>query len=364
MNLTTKARHFVGASLLISLGTTACASAQATLWNLGVLASGSGSNAAAISRDGSTVVGQSASRAFRWTREGGMQDLGVLAQGQGAASLAWATSANGMVVVGDCALPSTSYPSWRGFRWSGSQGMTNLSDSQSARAISGDGNSYFGSATIAGSSYAARWESAGSLTIMSSFAGSSVTACSSSGNFAAGQENGRAVRWSGGGSPAVLLTPAATQSRALGMSDDGTSITGDAVIGGVTQAFRWTERMGAVSLGLLAGGDYSQGYAISANGSVIVGQAATAAGSRAFIWTESLGMSELGSYLARQGIDLSGWTLSLASGISADGSSIAGTGRYLGAERAFLVTGLSVPAPAAAPILALAGLLTSSRRRA
>jgi hypothetical protein len=56
-------------------------------------------------------------------------------------------------------------------------------------------------------------------------------------------------------------------------------------------------------------------------------------------------MVDLNVYLSSLGLDLTGWTLTQASGISADGSAIAGYGDFNGATRAFLVS--NIPAPLA-----------------
>jgi hypothetical protein len=49
---------------------------------------------------------------------------------------------------------------------------------------------------------------------------------------------------------------------------------------------------------------------------------------------------DLNNYLGALGVDLTGWTLERAEGISPDGSAIAGTARRNNQTRAFLVTGL------------------------
>src|SRR5690242_10715451 len=66
--------------------------AQTTFTDLGVLPGQQYSNANAVSNDGSAVVGNSGSHAFRWTMATGMQDLGAF----GPSSV----SADGSVVAG------------------------------------------------------------------------------------------------------------------------------------------------------------------------------------------------------------------------------------------------------------------------
>lgn len=358
----------------LAIATGLSASAQVTITNLGVLTGGWTSDAGSISRDGSTVVGRSSTsngdRAFRWTSAGGMQSLGLIAQGSNASSYAEKTNADGSVVIGSCALPHNNYASWRGFRWTASQGMTELQPytSQgnnfysSARAVSGDGLVTFGQTSNSNGTNAAKWDVSGAVTVLSTTAGSVATACTTDGAFAVGTANSQAVRWSATGSEFAISITGSTQAHARAISDNGLIITGDCTVGGVTQAFRWTQSGGATRLGLLAGGDYSQGYGMSADGSVIVGQAASAFGSRAFLWTEATGMVDLNAYLSSMGVDLSGWTLKYAAGVSADGSVISGTGEFNGAQRAFVVTGLSIPSPATLPLIALALVACRKRR--
>jgi probable HAF family extracellular repeat protein len=90
----------------------------------------SGSFANAVSADGSVVVGGALNpidirgevayegyRAFRWTRAGGMQDLGTLPGGNW--SEAWGVSADGSVVVGGA---YNAVEQLRAFRWTPSGG--------------------------------------------------------------------------------------------------------------------------------------------------------------------------------------------------------------------------------------------------
>ena len=99
------------------------------------------------------------------------------------------------------------------------------------------------------------------------------------------------------------------------------------------------------SLGTLSGQPYSYGQAVSGDGSMVVGYASDGSveeldsGSivstgHAFLWTQTLGMVDLNNYLPTLGnINLSGWELREARGISADGSTIVGLGMHNGAPK-------------------------------
>jgi hypothetical protein len=83
-----------------------------------------------------------------------------------------------------------------------------------------------------------------------------------------------------------------------------------------------------VGLGDLTGGSFSsQAVGISADGSTVVGQGSSASGNAAFLWDATNGMRELDQILANEfGLDLTGWTLHEAYGISDDGRTIVGYG--------------------------------------
>ena len=90
---------------------------QSLTW-LGTLG-GNRSEARGVSADGRVVVGWSYNaageyRAFRWTVDGGMQDLGTLG---GSESWANGVSADGSVVVG---WAENAAGDWRAFRWTAS----------------------------------------------------------------------------------------------------------------------------------------------------------------------------------------------------------------------------------------------------
>src|SRR5687768_508141 len=94
-----------------------------------------------------------------------------------------------------------------------------------------------------------------------------------------------------------LVTPA-------GISADGSTVIGNALVAGTGRAFRWTSADGLQ----VFGGSNSFAYGVSGDGSTIVGQA----GSSAFSWTSAGGMQILPIGQAS------------AEDISADGTTIVG----------------------------------------
>lgn len=102
-------------------------SAQCEIADLGGLNGGVESTGFRVSADGKVVVGwardgaaKGAIRAFRWTREEGMQSLGNLNGGW--RSFALDTNADGSVVVG-YATDGTANNQRRAFRWEKASGM-------------------------------------------------------------------------------------------------------------------------------------------------------------------------------------------------------------------------------------------------
>lgn len=71
----------------------------------------------------------------------------------------------------------------------------------------------------------------------------------------------------------------------------------------------------------------SYAIAVSTDGSTIVGYGKSASGQEAFIWDSTNGMRSLQEVLTSYGVDLTGWTLTNAHGISHDGKFVVGTGR-------------------------------------
>jgi probable HAF family extracellular repeat protein len=304
-----------------------------------------GSSARGISANGSVVVGDSTSgsgvnEAFRWTSGGGMLGLGDLTGGP-FLSHATGVSADGTVVVGD----GLSTSGTEAFLWTSSGGMIGLGDlpgggfQSFAHGVSADGSIVVGYGATAAGFEAFRWTSGSGMVGLGDLPGGAVSsvgrAISANGSVMVGESNSasganEAFRWTSSGGMVGLgdLTGGSFSSFAFAASADGSVVVGlgDSALG--LEAFRWTSGGGMVGLGDLAGGAFSsRSIAVSADGSVIVGQGTTTSGNEAIIWDAVNGMRNLKSVLLPSvGAALNGWTLTFATGISADGRTVVGQG--------------------------------------
>jgi probable HAF family extracellular repeat protein len=322
--MSTLLRHLVGASILTSCGV---AFGQASFTGLGQPLDYPNSYATGVSADGSTVVGYGPG--FRWTRAGGFQFLqpypgtvGATAQG---------ISGDGNVVAGWGSAPTNSHA----FSWTGDgpvRDLGTLGGSNSyAMAVSSDGSALVGWAAIAGGNYHAFRATAAGMANLGILQGTSESygfGVNADGSVVVGHSfaggSPVAFRWT---DPAHGGTGMVSLGRLLNSASSvayGVSRDGSIVVGGSTTAFRWTVAEGMVSLGTLEGGLNDKAEAVSDDGSVIVGQVSGPGGSHAFMWTPSTGMVDIQTHLASLGLDMSGWQLSEATGISADGRTIVG----------------------------------------
>jgi hypothetical protein len=140
------------------------------------------------------------------------------------------------------------------------------------------------------------------------------------------------------------------------VSADGGTIVGEArTQGGASdEAFLWTESGGWVQPDPLHGLDFASSlHAVSADGSRAVGygQGGT------MIWDAAHGMRSVAELLVQEhGLDLTGWTLGTAYGVSDDGTVIGGVGlNPTGQTEGWIATLPPAPTHAAVPAEAVPG---------
>jgi len=272
-------------------------------------------NPKGVSGDGQYIVGSSVNllgqtEAFIWSRATGvMRGLGS------PGTIAYAVNTDGAVVVGSLRVGGTD----RAFRWTDAGGMVNLETLSGGRfngstssGVNGAGTIVVGTGTSANGGEAFRWTQATGMVGLGDLAG---------GGF---------------------------NSWARAVSDDGSVVVGKGNSASGTEAFRWVEGVGMTGLGDLDGGAFgSDALAISSDGSVVVGYGKDASGQQAMKWTESDGMKSLKSILEDNGVDLTGWALTEARGVSADGGTIIGWGTNPGgASEGFIARTAGVLTPA------------------
>jgi probable HAF family extracellular repeat protein len=134
------------------------------------------------------------------------------------------------------------------------------------------------------------------------------------------------------------------------VSADGSKIVGTIWGNGQVEAFRSTS-YDVIRLGFLSGTNSSLATAVSADGSIIVG----ASGSEAFHWTQGGGMVSLKETLIGAGLDVSGWNLYSARGVSADGFTIVGNGINPSGQSEAWIANLS-PEPVPEPLTILGSI--------
>lgn len=351
-----------------------CNGAQgASFMGLGDLPGGEvASEAFGVSPDGAVVVGRSANggstivEAFRWTEGSGMQSIGQIGV-NGRSSWARGTSQGGSIIVGNGFVGSDQ----SAFVWTSPSGAAApdipgggiffdaMGVSRDGQNIVGVGSFSYGTRGVTGNptsgfsllqphgTDADCWANAVSLD------GRVVAGTSANGGWDA-----HAVRWIDGVGLQDLgdLPGGIVAAEALGVSGDGSVVVGQSADATGDVAFRWTEDGGMKSLGDLLGGASSafRSYAhgVSGDGSRVVGTSNSITGHRAFVWDEATGMRDLWTVLTVQlGLNLEGWKLTGATGISEDGLTIVGNGiNPNGRTEAWVAT---IPEPAGASILLL-----------
>ncbi|GIV08770.1 MAG: hypothetical protein KatS3mg019_0861 [Fimbriimonadales bacterium] len=314
------------------------------------------SSARDVSDDGSVVVGSSRfdnyNRAFRWTRTGGMQNLGTLPQHT--YSEGYGVSADGNRVTGTAYYVIPYGGSERAFLWvfgSGMRDIGNLPGSpvNTALDISRDGATIVGWGRDYGYAIRAfRWTSGTGMVSLGTLGGneSRANGVSRDGSVVVGWSYNHlgerwAFYWMRAAGMQVLYPLAVCCGEANAVSDNGQIIVGRSHS---AQTERWHACMWAwdgygysvSDLGTLGGNEsVAQGCT---NNREVVGWAHTTSGARrAFRWTPNGGMENLSETFAR--LLSPGSYLEIAFAITPDGRYIVGQGYNAAAGRteAFLL---------------------------
>ncbi|MFA7688121.1 MAG: hypothetical protein WCY25_09675, partial [Moheibacter sp.] len=313
--------------------------AQATFEGIGFLSESNNKSSRAfdISDDGNVIVGWSTSEhdgnfvaeAFRW-EEGIMQGLGDLPGGV-FSSQARGVSGDGSVVIG---YGVTSAPIvWEAFRWDATDGMVGLGDFVENDIYSEATDVSYDGSVIVGRSYTTNkpmlWIN-GELQYLEEELFGEAWGVSADGSMVVGSGDLNDVQqafiWTQETGAVGLGAPAGGYSIASKISADGNTVVGIQYSSDF-EAFRWTGETGMEGLGFLSGGNYSNAKDVSDDGMTVVGVGNSEDGYVAFIWREETGMQNLKEVLETEyGLDLTGWVLSNATAISADGTIIVGEG--------------------------------------
>jgi probable HAF family extracellular repeat protein len=319
-----------------------------TMTDLGTLG-GNYSYANGVSADGSVVVGYStlgdgySQRAFRWV-DGTMTDLDTLG---GSYSYANDVSADGSVVVGNSGIADNST---HAFRWNDGT-MTDLGtlggSYSYANGVSADGSVVVGySDTVDYEGHAFRWKD-GTMSDLGTLGGSYSDAndVSADGSVVVGHSriadsyDSHAFRWIDG-TMSDLGTLGGNYSSASGVSADGSVVVGISRIADSYDhhAFRWKDGT-MTALGSLGEATARSVNALSADGTVLVGQAGGSGmmmyakfseeSGIAYRWSEGSGLQSVADWVDENGgATPSGYKLTNATGVSADGTVVLGIGQY------------------------------------
>lgn len=342
------------------------------------------SEACDVSADGSVVVGSSISgnglEAYRW-EAGAMTGLGDL-PGPIFQSRATGVSDDGLVVTG---IGKNANRVNEGFRWEGGvmdgigaftiPGSGGAAGESEAFGISGDGEVIVGRSNFTQGFW---WQDDVLTMISDGFDGGTQSFAVNRDGSVVGYfqdhldnrirswrlEDGEKLELTGGAQGAL--------SEPRGMNGDGTVIVGRRFLTAGEnpdqEAYRWEgDAMGGLVVGLgdLPGGDFTaQANAVSADGSVVVGFGFDEEGQQAFVWDEANGMRRLIDVAENDfGLDLTGWQLVEARGISDDGLTIVGDGINPESDQEGFLVHLPEPGATALGLTAVAAVAALGGRR-
>lgn len=372
-------------------GTVTVAAAQPSLMEISIPNTDGDSFVTGVSADGSTLIGWyepddgngESAIGFRWTLNDG---LNVFESLGGPWTNPSGINADGTVIIGGSAVEPGNIFSGTGFQWTLSGGMqlhpdhpgvfaTVLGDASRA-VVSANGSVQY--ASLGGVAPALRWTATGDVQLLPDYRTpplgiSFVRAATPDGSVAVGSaydvvlDTIRPAMWNADGTLQELSIPdgiqlqgAGWRSEAKAISQDAQSVLGLIVTNANAQhAVLWTNDGGVFDLGVVGG--FVRASILDGDVGVMVGESAGVAMLHTMSVHEGGVSFDLNDYLPTLGIDLSGWVLVGAHGISADGSLIYGHGRFHGQERWWVATG--VPSPGVGTVLVCAGLISNRRRR-
>ena len=335
-------RMLIGTTSVLWSGFCSVVSAAPSFQGLGDLPGGTFySQAYGVSADGRVVVGvsnsASGSEAFRW-ENGVMTGLSDLPGGN-FNSVARAITPDGSVIVGMCySTAGNEACKWQDGVITGLGYLPpNNYPSSAAYGVSADGSTIVGGARVGPGDngwHAARWVN-GVITgyTLPGYAQAEAWIVSRDGSIFVGHA------WNAGSVPqeafrcvnGVMTSLGDFPGGMLSSSANGMSPAGGVLVGGGNassgyEAARWDNGV-MVGLGHIPGGTSSWGYGCSQNGLIVTGHDTVNSNLTAMIWDSAHGMRDLKSVLVSDyGLDLTGWTLSLAHRASDDGNTIVGWG--------------------------------------
>jgi uncharacterized membrane protein len=213
----------------------------------------------------------------------------------GSASYAYATNADGSVVVG--AADKAQFGVYFPFRWT-SGGMVQIplaatETSGTASGVSDDGSVVVGSVRASGGDIAYRWQ-VGHATVTQ------------------------------------LGTNGTASSRARGVSGNGLVVVG----GDANSAFRWTSGTGFVAIANALGASSSFATAANVDGTVVVGSSNLGT----WVWDTVNGVRLIKQVVIDLGVSLTGYDLRTVYALSSDGKTlVGGTSTPTGIDRSYVV---------------------------